>query len=105
MVEILGVLKWKYFFHHFKISFSKLMSKALECTNSEGTQIPFDGISSGLLQSQEEAIYVNTWPGQSCDPDSPESPVDPTQVGRILLWDWLPRKVAISFSACCWYFI
>ena len=36
------------------------MSKALECTNSEGTQIPFDGISSGLLQSQEEAIYVNT---------------------------------------------
>lgn len=36
------------------------MSKALECTNSEGTQIPFDGISFGVLQSQEEAIYVNT---------------------------------------------
>lgn len=36
------------------------MSKALECTNSEGAQIPFDGISFGLLQSQEEAIYVNT---------------------------------------------
>ena len=36
------------------------MSKALECTNSEGTQIPSDGISFGVLQSQEEAIYVNT---------------------------------------------
>lgn len=36
------------------------MSKALECTNSEGAQIPSDGISLGLLQSQEEAIYVNT---------------------------------------------
>lgn len=51
MVEILGVIKWKYFFQHFKISFLKLMNKALECTNSEVTQIPFDGISFGLLQS------------------------------------------------------
>lgn len=29
----------------------------------------------------------------------------PRPGGRALLWDWLPRKVAISFSACHCYFI
>lgn len=35
------------------------MGKALECTNSEGTQILFDEISFGLPQSGEETIYMN----------------------------------------------
>lgn len=35
------------------------MGKALECTNSEGAQILFDGISFGLPQSGEETIYMN----------------------------------------------
>ena len=69
------------------------MSKALECTNSEGAQIPFDGISFGLLQSQEEAIYVNTAVKEKKKKKTPDT------AGCPFLW----QRTAMALpSLCIW---
>lgn len=47
-------------FHVCAFFFFSFLSEASECTNPERTQILFDGFSCGLVQSQEETIYVST---------------------------------------------